>query len=250
MNRAVVASALVVLGAAAWAPPAPVVADPPSLRVCFVGNSYTRGNRLTAMVERISESVDGGPRIVGAEEARDAARLSTHWALRRVRRRIASGVFTHVVLQPHSRATLSFPAELVEYARRFDRVADRSGAQVVLYATWAPHPDAPIYGDDRPAVAALQARIDAAFEALARQLDAEVAPVGDAFLRAVQSTEIRVHGPDHRHPTRRGTYLAASVLYASIAGVSPEQATWIPRGVPEPEAREIRRVAAATVGAL
>ncbi|MEY4907294.1 MAG: hypothetical protein RL260_1012 [Pseudomonadota bacterium] len=85
------------------------------------------------------------------------------------------------------------------------------GAQPVLFMSWA--------YQDRPEMTEVLVR---EYVAAGRTLDAQVIPAGLAFARALaERPDIRLHQPDLRHPTMRGTYLAACTVFAALTGLSP-----------------------------
>jgi hypothetical protein len=64
--------------------------------------------------------------------------------------------------------------------------------------------------------------IDGAYLDLAKQLSAQVAPVGMAWKKALAADpKLVLHQPDKSHPNPRGSYLAACVFYATLLDKSP-----------------------------
>lgn len=224
--------------------------DPRDLvRVLFVGNSYTRFNDLPGMVEVLGRSVRGGPALETSRETHMGYDLRNHWRHRRVRDRIESGRFDTVVIQGHSLAALRDPDGLVEHVRLFAEHADAAGVRTILFQTWARHPRSPVYRrypveDPRD----MLARIDAVYSGVARALRVPVAPVGRAWALANEALpNVRLHRRDGTHPDVPGTYLAACVLYGTITGRDPREATWRPSRIPRQQAERIREVAARTL---
>ncbi len=95
-------------------------AGPPrrSVRVLFVGNSYTAYNDLPWVTKQLALSVPGTKPLEVASVALMGATLKEHWedgfALRRIRE---GGPWDYVVLQGQSRMPLTNPEEMNEYAR-------------------------------------------------------------------------------------------------------------------------------------
>lgn len=243
---------LLALGALLWASSTPVghAAERATHRVLFIGNSYTRFNNLPRMVQRLSRSAPSGPVLVTNREARGGFDLRMHWRDRRVRRRIASGRYEAVVLQGHSLEPLSEPDEMAAYAHRFAQQATRSGARLVLFQTWARAPKSREYrrlglgGHDE-----MLARVDSFYSRLGRELHAPVAPVGRAWRRAHEAfPDLRLYRRDGTHPTLSGSYLAAAVLYGTLAGVDPRQASWEPWPLSATEGSSLRAIAAESLG--
>jgi hypothetical protein len=224
--------------------------DPRVLRVLWVGNSYTRFNNLPRMVERIARSVVGGPRVRGDRQVRGGYSLRLHWRRREARRLIDRGRYDAVVLQGHSMEAITHPDEMADYARRFHRRVHSTGARLVLFETWARHPESRLY----TAVETVEDAIDmeeqvrAVYADLADELGAEVAPVGRAWQRAASTLpRLRLYRDDGTHPDVPGTYLSACVLYGTVVGRDPRAARWAPWGLDPTEASRLRDVAAATL---
>jgi hypothetical protein len=213
--------------------------------VLFVGNSFTQFNQLDRMVRRLAEHDPGASPLRAQRETRPGCTLRRHWLARHAIAQIRGGGYTHVVLQGHSLRPLDRPDELAEYARRFDEEIDRAGATTVLYSTWARHPSSRFYqrreGLDPKR---MQDRIDEVYGRLAEELEADVAPVGDAFLAAQRELpDVRLHRRDGFHPTEAGSFLAACVLYRTVTGRAATESTWHPFGMPPEVAEALKRVA-------
>lgn len=226
--------------------PAPSAADE-TLRVLFIGNSYTRYNDLPRQVESIAESVPEGPRIVAHRETHGGYDLRGHWRQRRVRRRIERGRWDAVVIQPHSLSPISRREELTEYARRFQAHAHAAGARLVLFETWARHPESRAYDrfEELEDPQQMHARLAGVYRELGAELGAVVAPVGRAWMRALsERPTLRLHRSDGTHPALPGTYLSACVVYGTLTGRDPRAARWRPYRLPRHTADEIRAIAA------
>jgi hypothetical protein len=108
-----------------------------------------------------------------------------------------------------------------DLCRRF-QAANPSG-RIVLFQTWARHPDlwkvaaaeAAGLGDD---AAEMQRRNSTWYARLAARIDGSVvAPVGDAWaLNDAKMGAPRLHAADNSHPAFSGSYLAALVIYGTI----------------------------------
>ncbi len=71
---------------------------------------------------------------------------------------------------------------------------------------------------------------------------------GVAFARALRERPgLAMLGRDQEHESLHGTYLAASVIYATIFGQSPKGLTYCPAGLSAEEAGFLQEVAWATV---
>jgi hypothetical protein len=130
-----------------------------------------------------------------------------------------------VVLQEQSQIP-SFPAddrarEFTPYVGRLAHEVRRSGAQPLLFVTWAHRT-----GDRRnvsgDTYAAMQQRVVDGYWDAARAANAAVAPVGVAWAEALsRRPELELWARDGTHPSRAGSYLAACVFYALLTRRSP-----------------------------
>jgi hypothetical protein len=221
--------------------------------VLFVGNSYIYVNdvpgRYRALADvtgpppvRLESVVTGGYRLT--QHAADANTDGTPLARWLRTGTPADTAFDVVVLQEQSQiggfpennpdrvASLAGASELAALARA-------RNAAVVLYLTWGRE-----HGDDtNPGLfadfPAMQDRLDVGYQAMATQLRAEgtvvrVAPVGPAFRvvfdqvtaagadpTAEGSAFDALYDADGSHPSSRGAYLAATVIFCTITGANP-----------------------------
>ncbi len=178
------------------------------LRVLFVGNSITYTNNLPAMTEQVAASLKAKPRLRAGFAGRGGATLRDLWNDGNVRSAIARGKYAYVVLQPQSTEVIRTPDETAAYARLFHEEIRRSGAKTMIFETWAPREfDVP------------QEKYTREYEAIARDLHAPLAPVGDAW-EHLQRNGVALF-QDGVHPNPAGTYLAACVFYSVLYAHSP-----------------------------
>jgi hypothetical protein len=221
--------------------------------VLFVGNSYIYVNdvpgRYRGLAEvigplpvRLESVVTGGYRLT--QHANDASTDGTPLARWLRTGTPAETAFDVVVLQEQSQIG-GFPendsnrVESLAGASELAALARAKGAAVVLYLTWGRE-----RGDDtNPGLfadfTAMQDRLDTGYRTMATQLRAEgsvvrVAPVGPAFRvvfaqvaaagadpTAEGSAFDALYDADGSHPSSRGAYLAATVIFCTITGANP-----------------------------
>jgi hypothetical protein len=204
----------------------------PEIRILFIGNSFTFYNDLPRMVAQLAEA--GGQRPLYYEsETPGGCTLEKHWQDRRAVSRIQSGHWDFVVLQDQSEAPLVRRDAMIEYGKRFAAEIGKQRATTILYETWAVQ--------NKPEQ---QAAIGKAYAGLARELNARLAPVGDAWLAALRSDpKLILHDTDRKHPNATGTYLAACVFYATIFGQSPAGLPGRIAGLTDAEAQRLQTIA-------
>jgi hypothetical protein len=214
--------------------------DKKPLRILFVGNSYTQVNSLQrlipAMIESQGQTVEIGQFMAGGRS------LKGHWtenlgatpapkdenAAKDAKDAKAAadrkgqfdkllgenGPWDFVVLQGQSRDTLDGEKwEFRKYAGLFVEKIRKAqpDARIIFYLTWA-----------RQHLPEEQATITKTYLEVARQHNALVAPVGEAWKDAFAARkDLALHLSDKSHPNPMGTYLAGCVFYATITGKTP-----------------------------
>jgi hypothetical protein len=139
----------------------------------------------------------------------NGASLRLHWNAGKAAELIRAQPWDVVVLQEQSTLPVKNAKRYHENVRLFAEVIREQGARIVLYVAWA-----------RRNAPEAQEVLNEAAKSIAREIDAEMAPVGPAWKR-LRSTP-------GSHPTPAGSYLAACVFYATLLGRSPE-------GLPAPD---------------
>lgn len=216
-----------------------------TLRVLFVGNSYTYYHNVPELVEAFSAALPGPPvrasahthggitlrghladghlpGLLDADEERDGgargpdAAGGRRWdrVVLQEQSLLGTGIVdptTGELGEPHGfRASVRALAEMVR----------SGGAEPVLYMTWA-----------RERFPGQLSDLAAAYVRAGSETGSEVAPVGVAWGRVrAERPEISLFDPDGSHPAPGGSYLAACVLYATLTGKSPVGAPAVVRG--------------------
>jgi hypothetical protein len=207
------------------APPLPAATQP--LRVLFVGNSLTTWNDLPAMFAALADA-GGHERPYTRTIAVGGFSLEDHWNQGDAQRAIADSKWDIVVLQQGPSALIESRRLLIEYARRFGQLIQRSGATPALYAVW-PSTHRP---SDFPGV-------HTSYSAAAHASHGTLLPAGEAWQRAMRDCpDIALYSDDGLHPTRAGTYLAALVIYRALYGAPVSGLPGL--GLPNADARRLQ----------
>jgi len=200
-------------------PPHQVTTAPNTIRVLFIGNSYTSVNNLPGLVIALAAGearpLDAEMIVVGGATLRD------HWTDGKALAAIQRAQWDYVVLQeqsllasgPGTSSSLPFgdPAIFGQYVRLFDQAIRKTGGKTVLYMTWA-----------RQNAPDTQAFLTKAYQDIGAELGIIVAPVGAAWQQSLRtSPTLILHQDDGSHPNGAGSYLAACVFYATFYGKSP-----------------------------
>ena len=227
-------------------PAAPPTSTPDPTRVLFIGNSLTFFNGLPEVFAELARSE--GHAVEVDMSAQAGQTLDGHASSPGAGEKLTDQRWAFVVLQEQSQIpaiTAQRSEQMVPAVRVLNGEIAESGADTVLFMTWANRAGLP--GAGFKDYAAMQAAIEAGYLEVAREVGAMVAPVGVAWRRALEGhPELELWQSDGIHPSLEGTYLAASVFYASILEQSPEGASYL-AGLPEETARFLQSVAAETV---
>ena len=179
-----------------------------SLQVLFIGNSFTSRNQLPQLIAALVSRSGPSHSLQSATIYAGGASLRRHWNAGLAQRALASQPWDYVVLQEQSTLPVKSPKRFHENVRLFAPAIAAHGATPLLYLTWS-----------RAHVPEAQRALTEAVEAIAREIDARVVPVGIAWhaLHA-RHPDIALYDADGSHPTPTGSYLAACVFAASLFG--------------------------------
>lgn len=191
-----------------------LLAQTDSVRVLFIGNSYTYGNDLPELLAQLmaGKSVKFGYESITA----GGATLQKHWEEGKVQAAIQRKPWNFVILQEQSVRPFSNREAFFQYARLLDAEVKKTKAKTLFYGTWA----AKASPDEQP-------KLTEAYQAIAKETGALIAPVGEAWKLAL-SDSLALHGSDRRHPNLAGTYLAGCMLYRAITN---KKAKGLPRQI-------------------
>jgi hypothetical protein len=202
-----------------------------SLRVLFIGNSFTARNDLPGMIAGLAAA--RGKSLEHRLISAGGASLRTHWNAGEAQKAIREGHYEHVVLQEQSTLPVKNAQRMHENIRLFDGAIKAARAKTVLYMTWA-RQDAP----------ESQQAITDAYAGIARELAATVAPVGLAWQRFLRRHDRPVlHDRDQSHPTLAGSYLAACVFLAVLLRENPVGSSGEAAGLSEKDGALLQKVA-------
>lgn len=185
-----------------------------SLKVLFVGNSYTYGENLPHLVSYLSE---GTPtKLITRKSTVGGGNLSEHWhGLRGLKTReiIKEGDFDIVVLQNHSMSAFERPDSLMKYVGLLSELIREHDAEPYLYVTWA-----------RERVPQWQREINAVYLKASEEYDIFPVMVGDAWeLAKTYRPSLQLHVSDGSHASAIGAYLTACMFVMEISGSLPER---------------------------
>jgi hypothetical protein len=202
-------------------------------RILFIGNSLTYSQSgIYYHLEKLTSSANPAFSIQTDKSVQGGATLKTLWEKTEPRELIAKGGYDVVVLQE------DIPeidvASFRDYARRFAGEIRKAHSRPVLLMAWA-YPRLGWITMEQIA----QAHRDAA-----KELGVDVAPVGLAWQRSMKERpDLDLFAADREHPSIYGTYLATSVIYATVFNQNPGDLKYVPPGVTSGDAAYLRWVA-------
>lgn len=196
-----------------------------SVRILWIGNSFTFYNDVPKMVEDMGAL--NGVAISTTCVLKGGEKFSGHLQNPELYRQLVKGGWDYVVLQEFSStpaySTRYVAEHILPYAAAIDSLAKKFSPEVttVYYMTWGHK-----YGNTRQTdyplddtYESMQERIFTTYTDMAYENGGALAPVGVAW-RNVRAghPEIELYIEDNFHPSLAGSYLAASTLFATMAG--------------------------------
>ena len=216
-----------------------------TLKVLFLGNSYTGNNNLSLLFADLSAS-GGKPTFIDSYPP-GGYWLEDHLQDPRSTGRIAQGIWDYVVLQEQSQVPVidywrynsMYPS-----AESLDSVITSYGGNTAFFMTWGREYggqqsiggySSPVFED----FFHMQDSLASAYTEISEMLSAALCPAGLSWATAVTlNPEIELWAPDEAHPSLMGSYLTACTFYGVFfeespvglsytAGLAPEDAEFL-----------------------
>ena len=186
--------------------------EPDTLKVLFVGNSYTYFGNLPQSVQLMAEAK--GIPLLTRQSTAGGASLEQHWNGEKelsTKEAISEGDWDIVVLQNHSLSTIENTESFLDYGKLFGEFVTKHGAKPILYTTWA-----------REFNPLMQAEITKTHMQLAAKLKCRTVDAGPLWMWVSQLRPgLRLYDQDNSHPSAVGTYLTACLFFKELTGQSP-----------------------------
>lgn len=219
-----------------------------TLRVLFVGNSYTYVNDLPAMLTTLAARSRPAVTLAVESVTVGGATLQSHWESTGAQGRLREARWDAVVLQGQSVEPLWQPTVFGAYADRFGALATTVRARALWFATWARREGDGIYAEPFTGgtTAAMTARLESGYAMAQTRNGGALVRVGEAWRRALAARPaLALHSDDGSHPSVAGTYLAACVFYGALVGGELSADSDVAAGVSAADAAALREIAAA-----
>ena len=195
-----------------------------SLRVLWIGNSFTYTNDLPKMVQKIASSkkmkLSCTRALVGGEQ------LSGHLKRQNLLDHLKHGGWDYVVIQEQSSnpalPTRQVITKVYPYAQKLCELVRENSpkAKILFYMTWGHKYGNNDYVKDYPlddGYQEMQERLKTSYLEMTYENNAWCAPVGMAWRRVrAERPNFVLYSHDLEHPSVLGSYLAANVIFATI----------------------------------
>jgi len=199
-----------------------------TLKVLFIGNSYTYYNDMPLMFANLAQSANR-PVITG-QSTPGGYTLEQHTQNTTTIEMINQGIWYYVVLQEQSqiptieywRYNSMYPA-----ARRLDSLIVGNNESTAFFMTWGrKYGGMQSYnGYSSPEFRDffhMQDSLRSAYTEIANELSATLCPVGMAWAQAKRADSlVNLWESDNSHPTLKGSYLTACIFYCVFFDSSP-----------------------------
>lgn len=172
----------------------------PALKVLFIGNSFTFGEDLPALVEQLSSGE--APHIDSFMIAPGGVSLAWHAKNKPTRDILSERAWDFVVLQDCSGCPLHYRDWFESGVTQMVTAVRAAGSHPILYMTWAD-----IHQQHDMDV------IAAEYERISKHLDVPLVPVGQAWrIAQEQLPEVNLYSADGHHAGANGALLSAYVF--------------------------------------
>ena len=197
---------------------------PDSVRILWIGNSFTFYNNVPQMVETMGK--ENGVNISTTRVLKGGEKFSGHLQNPELHKQLEKGGWDYVVLQEFSStpaySTKYVTENIFPYAAELDSLAKKYSPEVetVYYMTWG-HKNGNTRQTDYPlddTYESMQERIATTYTDMAYENGGLLAPVGLAWRNIRRNhPEIELYIEDNFHPSLAGSYLAAATLFSTMA---------------------------------
>ncbi len=203
-------------------------AKPDTIKVMFIGNSYTYFNDLPKLIQELADGTPGANRrIVDYKQFTPPGySLKSHLRDNDLINALKKQRWDYIIVQEQSEVpshptadvaanTYANAATICKYARE-----GSPDVKIIFYMTWG-HKDgtsSPVKGYPlTDSYEGMQMRLATSYLEMAYDNNAWCAPVGLAW-RKVRSErpDLQLYMADRSHPSMAGSYLAANVIFTTI----------------------------------
>ena len=184
----------------------------PKLQILMLGNSLTAANHMPVMLAKelgaeVFVHARGGARL--AEQLNPDTKMGALTA-----KALQNNHYDYVVLQEMSHGPATATERFLDSTRKLVESIRESGAEPVIYATWAFRPGCEKLDKMGMDAEEMHKLMQVGFAKAAEENDVILANVGEAFKKRGFADSL--YAEDGRHPSKEGSALAASVIADAI----------------------------------
>ncbi len=195
-----------------------------TLKVLFLGNSYTYVNNLPQLIKDIA--LANGDTLLFDSNCPGGHTFNNHFNNATSRAKINAQTWDVVILQAQSQEPSFSPGQVASqtlpYAIKLDSLIKNNNncSETVFYETWGrKNGDASNCGSYPPICTYLgmQNRLRASYKLFADTTQSSMAPAGEAWRKSIaQNPTLELYSSDQSHPSLEGSYLTACVFYETL----------------------------------
>lgn len=192
-----------------------------TLKVLFLGNSYTYVNNLPQLIKDIA--LANGDTLLFDSNCPGGHTFNNHFNNATSLSKINAQAWDCVILQAQSQEPSFSPgqvaAQTLPYAIKLDSLIKNNNActETVFFETWGrKNGDASNCGSYPPICTyiGMQNRLRASYKLFADTTKSVMAPAGEAWRKSIaQNPSLELYSSDQSHPALEGSYLTACVFY-------------------------------------
>lgn len=205
-----------------------------TLRVLFIGNSYTAVNNLPSQIAQLADGTHDT--LIYDMSAPGGYTFQQHTTNATTLSKIQQGNWDYVVLQEQSQLP-SFPdaqvaTDVYPYAHALDSIIHENNpcAKTLFYVTWGrKNGDASNCAFFPPVCTynGMDSLLQLRYSKMAEFNSSAIAPVAMVWHRVRTSAPaIELYDADESHPSMAGTFVAACAFYSVLFEKSPMQSTY------------------------
>ena len=194
-----------------------------TIKVLFVGNSFTKYNNLHKIFKGIAKA--NGYKIKAKRVAFGGYKLRKYASSKtkagKKFRKALKKKYDYVVIQGHSEEFITtYNKHSYKSVSEIIDMVRNSGAEPILYMTWT-QTTGITYNERGEEISMtreeMTQQVADIYNRLGNEFDVKVAPVGLNVLRCVNAyPEVKLIRSDKKHPKYAGSYLAACTIYQTI----------------------------------
>lgn len=196
------------------------------MKILFVGNSYTFFNDMPTLFDQLAK--ENGKTVETLSVTKGGRRIIEHFTLQdeyteMLNKTVSENTFDAVILQDQSLIALKEPEDFRKGLKLICEKLEGKTERVILYQTWARKEGSKVYEETGWSRDYMANGIENAYVNAAKELSAELSPVGYCFNRLTEAhPEIELYKEDRSHPSYTGSCLAAITHYRAVFGELPK----------------------------